>query len=1137
MDYLKIITVINPLQISGSVIANGEVVNTFDLSIPEVDIKMPLDELREYLTRKNLVLVGIQNSNFRNKFEYKIPVINENEYKLHDILISTYSIDEADRSFSFFIEKDLKKPGFPEIVRILNITNGCRIVQDNVITTNKIAFRIKNPHLMEVIIHQNLSQIKDTDKQKFHVRCEKGTIRLLPADLVATEEYVQAVEDALNEDLNPDPRDAIDALIKVGRDYGFFWPKEIKLGGEFQMDEQTENIEELENLKHYDNWKVIKRSDLTSLYELLPERLITKIKEAIGIKVLHRNNLSVNMPKGHSILTQHIPKSSGITTFNGVKIFASVIVLNEARPYRNSFAIRIEYMDDENPYLVIHRIGPAKKSFNLFIPYMLIGYKEELPTEKFSNALNYIYTIRFLYNGNNQIEHPNLENGYCTIGCPVLKCRDNPGYNFGKSKDAISFHFRRRYERNDTELCCESYNIQDDQTTNELVFEVNCAVIEKNTPDFEVIEPTEQKWEYKTYNLPLFQGKNSRTFTGNRWELFRHPKTIFASIQYFDHPNHPHFLNIHKKYPIAKSLNVIPDNLHSHIGYVIVDSNAFASTNTCDISKPIINRFGDLHVKKNVSNDFFNQSNTKYVGTSTDQEENEKIKFSQFKNIESLQPIFNEDIINFFKLNYGLIINSQTMFVAVNPAFNIFKKINPKINHNESCDAKIISSKSMNETFLLENDLDSGSFWSLPSNLINIMMQSINLCNDSSVNDIRLEIKCQRIILNIEKEAIQPTENIKIAVNNALKSQEPYQKLIKVFNIYGYFLSQEIILGEKLYEMSYNSLNEIVNDNEPFKIDLSKLDKLFTSLKTKYKLDASYLMSSCGEAVKKEDTKKWIEDYYKKSFKTLQIINRDKLFPIYEIFEPQICCEIESILGIKNENKILMTGIIQIIENTKYYHESFPVRLNSSNYQIFANIVRTNEQSNNAINEAFVKIQSATKTGFLAIIENFDKIRNIEPVELQIMWMLTELPNEINYFSVHTRKLSILSMKHQEIESEKSSILLDIKDDYPKTSRIALSFEFLLSQDKSTDKENQIKLNIDYGPLYNDISSDDIKYENNESGSDDYSSNTSEESQERVVKYSLYSCIFVSDEESIKTDISTNGEKYINMKTIGLSIG
>ncbi|KAF0381916.1 Sel1 repeat domain-containing protein [Gigaspora margarita] len=1132
MEYLNTIDEIIPQRISGSVIANGEVVNTFDLSINDINIKMPLNELREYLTRMNLVLVGIQNSNFRNKFEYKIPVINENEYKLNDILVSTYSIDEPD-SFSFFIEKDLIRPGFPEIVRILNITNGCIIMQDNIVTTNKSAFYIKNPHLMEVIIHQNLEQIEDTGKTKFHVRCEKGTIRLLPADLVATEEYVQAIEDALDKDLNPDPRDARDALIKVGRDYGIFWPKEIKLGGEFQMDEQTENIEELENLKHYKNWKVIKRSDLTSLYKLLPEWLITKIKEAIGMKVLHLNNLSVNMPKGYNSLIKRIPKPSGITTFNGVKIFASVIVLNEARPYRNSFAIRIEYINDGSPYLVIHRIFPAKKTFNLFIPYMLIGYKEELPTENFSNALNYIYTIRFLYNGNNQIEHPNLENGYCIIGCPVLKCSDNPSYNFGKSKDAISFHFHRRNERNGTELCCECYDIQNEQIINELVFEVNCAVIEKNTPGFEVFEPTEQKWEYKNYNLPLFRRKN-RTFTGNRWQLFKQPKTIFASIH---HSNHPHFLNIHKKYPIAKSLTVIPDNLRSQIGYVIVDSNALASTNTCDISKSIINRIGDIHVKKNVSNDFFNQSNTKYVGTSTDQEENEKIKFSQFKNIESLQPIFNEDIIKFFKLNYGLIINSQTMFIAVNPAFNIFKKINPKINHNESCDAKIISSKSRNETFLLENDLDSGSFWSLPSNLINIMMQSINLCNDSSVNDIRLEIKCQRIILNIEREAIQPTENIKIAVNNALKSQEPYQKLIKVFNIYGYFLSQEIILGEKLYEMSYNSLNEIVNDNEPFKIDLSKLDKLFTSWKTKYKFDASYLMSSCGEAVKKEDTKKWIEDYYKKSFKTLQIINRDKLFPIYEIFEPQICCEIESILGIKNENKILMTGIIQIIENTKYYHESFPVRLNSSNYQIFANMVRTNEQSNNVINEAFVKIQSATKTGFLAIIENFDKIRNIEPVELQIMWMLTGLPNEINYFSVHTRKLSILSMKNQEIESEKTSILLDIKDDYPKTSRIALSFEFLLSQDKSTDKENQIKLNIDYGPLYNDISSDDIKYENNESGSDDYSSNTSEESQERVVKYSLYSCIFVSDEGSIKTDISTNGEKYINMKTIGLSIG
>ncbi|CAG8735069.1 12596_t:CDS:1, partial [Dentiscutata heterogama] len=355
--------------------------------------------------------------------------------------------------------------------------------------------------------------------------------------------------------------------------------------------------------------------------------------------------------------------------------------------------------------------------------------------------------------------------------------------------------------------------------------------------------------------------------------------------------------------------------------------------------------------------------------------------FSQFDIIESSQPAFNEDTINFLKLNHGLIINSQTMNAATNQAFDI--KINSNNNNNiGSCNVKIILSKSRQETFLLENNIESSSFRLLPPKLVDIMTKSTNfLSNNSPANDIRLEIKCQKIILNFEKENIQPTEKIRAAVNNALKDQRPYQELIKVFNIYGYILSQKVILGEKLYEMSYNSSHEIFNNDndkqidvkESFKIDLSKLD--FTLWKNNYGFDATYLMSLYGEAVKKHDVKKWIEMYYKqKDFKTLQIIDQDELFPLYKIFETKTCCEIESILGIKKENKILMTGIIQIIESTKYYPVSFPVRLKSSNYQVFANIVRTNDQKNNAIDIAFVKIHSATRTSFLAIIENFDQI-------------------------------------------------------------------------------------------------------------------------------------------------------------------
>ncbi|CAG8475517.1 20442_t:CDS:2, partial [Racocetra persica] len=295
MQFLKAAYEINPLSVRGVVVAENSVVNEFNLILTEVDISTSLDKVREYLTRNDLVLIGRQNSNFRNRFEYKIPFVDENEYKLKDILVPTDGTGEADMSFSFFIEKDLTRPGFPEIVRNLNLTRGYKTKDDATVQANKSAFRIKNLHLMMVITHQNLEEIEDNNG-KF-LCCEKGTIRLLPGDLEATEEYIEAIEDALNEDIHEDRREA---LHRVGKVYGFFWPKEIILGGKFQFDEKpdTTDTEELERLKHFTNWRIINQRDLIPLYMLLPERLISRIKEVNGMKRLYYDSLSVHIPRG-----------------------------------------------------------------------------------------------------------------------------------------------------------------------------------------------------------------------------------------------------------------------------------------------------------------------------------------------------------------------------------------------------------------------------------------------------------------------------------------------------------------------------------------------------------------------------------------------------------------------------------------------------------------------------------------------------------------------------------------------------------------------------------------------------------------------------------------------------------------------
>ncbi|CAG8818250.1 25820_t:CDS:2, partial [Gigaspora margarita] len=94
----------------------------FDLREPDISKVqlMSLDEIREYLCQEGLALIGRQNTSFRNAFENKIPLARESECKLKDILVPTNE-EAQDGSYSFYLEKDLRMPGFPEIVDRLHI--------------------------------------------------------------------------------------------------------------------------------------------------------------------------------------------------------------------------------------------------------------------------------------------------------------------------------------------------------------------------------------------------------------------------------------------------------------------------------------------------------------------------------------------------------------------------------------------------------------------------------------------------------------------------------------------------------------------------------------------------------------------------------------------------------------------------------------------------------------------------------------------------------------------------------------------------------------------------------------------------------------------------------------------------------
>ncbi|RIB30771.1 kinase-like domain-containing protein [Gigaspora rosea] len=114
--------------------------------------------------------------------------------------------------------------------------------------------------------------------------------------------------------------------------------------------------------------------------------------------------------------------------------------------------------------------------------------------------------------------------------------------------------------------------------------------------------------------------------------------------------------------------------------------------------------------------------------------------------------ILKRNLVEFHKLNYGLVINSQEKCIATNRAFNSEPEMKSNI---EICHIKLTSPKDRRELFLLNNCIDISSFQSLPPKLVNIMVQSKNFLNNNrSFNKFYFEADFPLVELNFDRKTL-----------------------------------------------------------------------------------------------------------------------------------------------------------------------------------------------------------------------------------------------------------------------------------------------------------------------------------------------------------------------------------------------
>ncbi|CAG8582948.1 4059_t:CDS:1 [Racocetra fulgida] len=362
----------------------------------------------------------------------------------------------------------------------------------------------------------------------------------------------------------------------------------------------------------------------------------------------------------------------------------------------------------------------------------------------------------------------------------------------------------------------------------------------------------------------------------------------------------------------------------------------------------------------------------------------------EFKNIKTIEQLPNW--IKKQNVNYGLIFAEKNIYSSNFPTFITDTELHINIldESSKKFKAKLNILTKKIDSILLENHINDPNFAGFKYNTDIINKNSI--IKNSPVYDIYLEIKCSLVELIFEKKSICPSKDLEDEVKKALENKNPYKELIKVFDVYGHFLPQKIVMGHKLYRKSHLLVNHENNNSiisiqqvewetlHDFKISkFEELIKHWESYLEKYDFDTKYFISLDGETVMRDKLEKWVEFCLEGNIYPLQIINWCDLYPLYEIFDNPLREDIESILGVdysKIKEKVLMTGAIPTEKDINYYRVNFfpdsDNHLESNNYQIFGKLIKKDGMP---IDKVAVTFKSLNVYGFSAIIESFGIVK------------------------------------------------------------------------------------------------------------------------------------------------------------------
>ncbi|CAG8647077.1 2278_t:CDS:2 [Dentiscutata erythropus] len=271
-------------------------------------------------------------------------------------------------------------------------------------------------------------------------------------------------------------------------------------------------------------------------------------------------------------------------------------------------------------------------------------------------------------------------------------------------------------------------------------------------------------------------------------------------------------------------------------------------------------------------------------------------------------------------------------------------------------------------------------------------------------------VYCQIIFNAIKisfKSIIKPSEKLSNAVDDALRSDEPFKNLCELFNnTYGLLIPETITLGKKLTR-TYDSCNipkNTIEKKEEYTYEnlTAQAIKTLTDWDEKNKdIDTTFFVDD--NKIKRDEIEEW-RKLQSNNPNNWKVIFYEDLIPTYKILTKSQQSEIESILS--DKYRIVFNGKTLLHQDDQTTITiKFPGPLVDEKCQIYGCLVKKNELEGwEKIPNVMIRFDNINRYSCRAIIHKSSKT-SLSKDESRILWFILAKPK--GYYCHSLRKIKV----------------------------------------------------------------------------------------------------------------------------------